>query len=73
VEMLTTSQGTLLLNRWILEEQGFDKAFVVLGQFLLIREGRGVVHGVAEGHQRSTTRNAASCSQCLSEWWDAFL
>ncbi|KAL7861562.1 hypothetical protein SRHO_G00130030 [Serrasalmus rhombeus] len=56
-----------------LEEQGFDKAFVVLGQFLLLRKDRELFAEWLKDTSGANARQAASCSQCLTEWCDAFL
>ncbi|XP_030642650.1 barrier-to-autointegration factor-like protein [Chanos chanos] len=56
-----------------LEEQGFDKAFVVLGQFLLLRKNDELFTEWLKDATGANARQAASCSQCLREWCDAFL
>ncbi|XP_019902836.1 barrier-to-autointegration factor-like [Esox lucius] len=56
-----------------LEEQGFDKAYLVLGQFLLLRKDGELFTEWLKDASGANTRNAASCCQCLREWCDAFL
>ncbi|XP_046884941.1 barrier-to-autointegration factor-like [Hypomesus transpacificus] len=56
-----------------LEDQGFDKAFVVLGQFLLLRKDVELFTEWLKDTSGANSRQAASCSQCLREWCDAFL
>ncbi|CAB1312540.1 unnamed protein product, partial [Coregonus sp. 'balchen'] len=56
-----------------MEEQGFDKAFAVLGQFLLLRKDGELFTEWLKDTSCAHTINAASCSHCLSEWCDAFL
>ncbi|XP_013889094.1 barrier-to-autointegration factor [Austrofundulus limnaeus] len=56
-----------------LEEQGFDKAYVVLGQFLLLKKDPEMFTDWLKDASGANTRQAASCSQCLKEWCDAFL
>ncbi|XP_076834979.1 barrier-to-autointegration factor-like [Brachyhypopomus gauderio] len=56
-----------------LEDQGFDKAFVVLGQFLLLRKDRELFTEWLKDASGANARQADSCTQCLREWCDAFL
>ncbi|KAM6956681.1 barrier-to-autointegration factor [Aplochiton taeniatus] len=56
-----------------LEYQGFDKAYVVLGQFLLLRKDLEMFCDWLKDTSGANTRQSASCSQCLKEWCDAFL
>uniref|UniRef100_A0A8C8BV52 Barrier-to-autointegration factor n=1 Tax=Oncorhynchus tshawytscha TaxID=74940 RepID=A0A8C8BV52_ONCTS len=48
-------------------------AFVVLGQFLLLRKDGELFAEWLKVTSGANTRNAASCSQCLNEWCDVFL
>ncbi|KAK1793694.1 hypothetical protein P4O66_011453, partial [Electrophorus voltai] len=50
-----------------LEEQGFDKAFVVLGQFLLLRKDRELFAEWLKDASGANARQAGACSQCLQE------
>ncbi|XP_038816376.1 barrier-to-autointegration factor-like protein [Salvelinus fontinalis] len=63
--------GEVLGNK--LEEQGFDRAFVVLGQYLLLRKDGELFTEWLKDTSGANTRNATSCSQCLREWCDSFL
>ncbi|XP_048863923.1 barrier-to-autointegration factor-like [Brienomyrus brachyistius] len=56
-----------------LEEQGFDKAYVVLGQFLVLKKDVELFTEWLKDTCGANTRQAASCTQCLKEWCDAFL
>ncbi|XP_028844597.1 barrier-to-autointegration factor-like [Denticeps clupeoides] len=56
-----------------LEDQGFDKAFVVLGQFLLLRKDGELFTEWLKDTCGANAKQAGSCSQCLKEWCDAFL
>ncbi|XP_017331875.1 barrier-to-autointegration factor-like protein [Ictalurus punctatus] len=56
-----------------LVEQGFDKAFVVLGQFLLLRKDSEMFSEWLKDASGANSRQAASCSQCLTEWCNNFL
>lgn len=56
-----------------LEQQGFDKAFVVLGQFLLLKKDTDLFAEWLKDASGANSRQAGSCAQCLKEWCDAFL
>ncbi|KAL3050769.1 hypothetical protein OYC64_012736 [Pagothenia borchgrevinki] len=56
-----------------LEQQGFDKAYVVLGQFLLLKKDSEMFSEWLKDASGANSRQAGSCSQCLTEWCDAFL
>ncbi|XP_008319750.1 barrier-to-autointegration factor-like [Cynoglossus semilaevis] len=56
-----------------LEEQGFDKAYVVLGQFLLLKKDTEMFTDWLKDTIGATSRQAVPCAQCLKEWCDAFL
>ncbi|XP_074503364.1 barrier-to-autointegration factor-like [Sebastes fasciatus] len=56
-----------------LEQQGFDKAMVVLGQFLVLNEDRERFTEWLKDTSGANSRQAGSCDQCLREWHDAFI
>ncbi|XP_026165158.1 barrier-to-autointegration factor B-like [Mastacembelus armatus] len=56
-----------------LEDQGFDKAYTVLGQFLLLRKDTELFVEWLKDATGANTRQATSCAQCMKEWCDAFL
>uniref|UniRef100_A0A673BSJ1 Barrier-to-autointegration factor-like protein n=2 Tax=Sphaeramia orbicularis TaxID=375764 RepID=A0A673BSJ1_9TELE len=56
-----------------LDEQGFDKAYVVLGQFLLLKKDPEMFTEWLKDVTGANSRQAGSCAQCLKEWCDAFL
>ncbi|XP_036295928.1 barrier-to-autointegration factor-like [Pipistrellus kuhlii] len=57
-----------------LEERGFDKAYVVLGQFLVLKKDEDLFQGVAKGHIGANAKQSWDCfGWCLGEWCDAFL
>ncbi|KAG7462589.1 hypothetical protein MATL_G00186380 [Megalops atlanticus] len=56
-----------------LEEEGFDKAYTVLGQFLLLRKDVEMFSEWLKDTSGANSKQATSCSQCLKEWCDAFL
>uniref|UniRef100_A0A4W5P8F7 Barrier-to-autointegration factor-like protein n=1 Tax=Hucho hucho TaxID=62062 RepID=A0A4W5P8F7_9TELE len=63
--------GEVLGNKLV--EKGFDKAFVVLGQYLLLRKDGELFTEWLKDTSGANTRNATSCAQCLREWCDSFL
>ncbi|XP_017289155.1 barrier-to-autointegration factor-like protein [Kryptolebias marmoratus] len=56
-----------------LKEQGFDKAYVVLGQFLLLKKDPEMFTDWLRDASGANARQAATCTQCLREWCEAFL
>ncbi|KAM9465712.1 barrier-to-autointegration factor-like protein [Clarias gariepinus] len=56
-----------------LAEQGFDKAFVVLGKFLLLKKDRELFHEWLKDTCGANSKQADTCSQCLSKWCETFL
>ncbi|TNN31893.1 Barrier-to-autointegration factor B [Liparis tanakae] len=56
-----------------LRQQGFDKAYVVLGQFLLLKKDPEMFSEWLKDASGANGRQAAVCTQCLREWSDAFL
>ncbi|XP_060788871.1 barrier-to-autointegration factor-like [Neoarius graeffei] len=56
-----------------LVDQGFDKAFVVLGQYLLLKKDHELFSEWLKDTSGANSRQAASCCQCLADWCDAFL
>ncbi|XP_034537321.1 barrier-to-autointegration factor-like isoform X2 [Notolabrus celidotus] len=56
-----------------LEGQGFDKASVVLGQFLLLKKDPEMFVEWIKDVTGANSRQAGSCAQCLREWCDSFL
>ncbi|XP_073338201.1 barrier-to-autointegration factor-like protein isoform X2 [Pagrus major] len=56
-----------------LEHQGFDKAYVVLGQFLLLKKDGEMFTEWLKDASGANSRQAGLCALCLKEWCDAFL
>ncbi|RXM28546.1 Barrier-to-autointegration factor [Acipenser ruthenus] len=56
-----------------LEEQGFDKAYVVLGQFLVLRKDDELFIEWLKDTCGANSKQAFSCYTCLKEWCDSFL
>ncbi|XP_074503356.1 barrier-to-autointegration factor B-like [Sebastes fasciatus] len=56
-----------------LEQQGFDKACVVLGEFLLLKQDCEMFTEWLKDATCSNSREAGLCYDCLREWCDNFL
>ncbi|KAM3862703.1 barrier-to-autointegration factor-like protein [Diretmus argenteus] len=56
-----------------LKVQGFDKAYVVLGQFLLLKKDAEMFSDWLKDASGANSRQAGTCAQCLKEWCDTFL
>ncbi|XP_074503355.1 barrier-to-autointegration factor-like [Sebastes fasciatus] len=55
-----------------LEQQGFDKAYVVLGQFLTLKKDREMFTDWLKDASGANARQARHCDQCLRDYCDAF-
>lgn len=56
-----------------LQEKGFDKAYVVLGQFLLLKKDKEMfLEWIQEACQPKKNR-AEECYHCLKEWCNNFM
>ncbi|XP_075225520.1 barrier to autointegration factor isoform X2 [Lycorma delicatula] len=56
-----------------LQDQGFDKAYVVFGQFLVLKKSRELFVDWMKDTCGANTKQASDCYQCLAEWSDEFL
>ncbi|XP_019714557.1 barrier-to-autointegration factor [Hippocampus comes] len=56
-----------------LEEKGFDKAYVVLGQFLLLKKDNELFREWLKDTCGANSKQQGDCFNCLKEWCDAFL
>lgn len=56
-----------------LEEKGFDKAYVVLGQFLVLKKDEELFRDWLKDTCSANTKQQGDCYGCLKEWCDAFL
>ncbi|KAJ1519641.1 hypothetical protein ONE63_004911 [Megalurothrips usitatus] len=56
-----------------LEAQGFDKAYVVLGQFLVLKKNKELFQDWMKEACQANAKQSADCFQCLSEWCEEFL
>ena len=56
-----------------LQDAGFDKAYVVLGQFLVLKKDEEMFLGWIRSTTGANSRQSKDCYNCLKEWCDAFL
>jgi len=56
-----------------LEEKGFDKAYVVLGQFLVLKKDEELFMDWLKETCGANKKQQADCYGCLKEWCDSFL
>jgi len=56
-----------------LTTKGFDKAYVVLGQFLVLKKNRDLFVDWLKDEAGANSKQAADCYQCLNDWCDEFL
>ena len=56
-----------------LEEKGFDKAYVVLGQFLVLRKDEELFMEWLQDAFHANSKQGRDCYHCLIEWCDHFL
>nr|XP_058894431.1 barrier-to-autointegration factor-like [Kogia breviceps] len=55
-----------------LEERGFDKACVVLGQFLVLKKDEDLFRGRLKDKCGANAEQSRDCFRCLREWRDVF-
>ncbi|XP_063426231.1 barrier-to-autointegration factor-like [Mytilus galloprovincialis] len=56
-----------------LTEAGFDCAYVVLGQFLVLKKDEDMFKDWLKDLTGATSKQQNDCFQCLKEWCDQFL
>nr|XP_057932960.1 barrier-to-autointegration factor-like isoform X2 [Doryrhamphus excisus] len=56
-----------------LEEKGFDKAYVVLGQFLVLKKEEDLFRDWLKHICGANSKQQGDCFACLNEWCEAFL
>lgn len=63
--------GNVLGER--LASKGFDKAYVVLGQFLVLKKNRDLFIDWLKDTAGANAKQSGDCHQCLSDWCEEFL
>ncbi|KAG7173133.1 barrier-to-autointegration factor-like isoform X5 [Homarus americanus] len=56
-----------------LSSKGFDKAYVVLGQFLVLKKNKELFIDWLKDTAGANVKQAGDCHQCLSDWCEEFL
>jgi len=56
-----------------LKVEGYDKAYVVLGQFLLLKKNQEDFQDWLKDLTQANVKQSGDCYQCLKDWCDAFL
>ena len=56
-----------------LEEKGFDKAYVVLGQFLVLKKDEEMFLDWIKEQCGANKKQGGDCYTCLKGWCDSFL
>ncbi len=56
-----------------LVDAGFDKAYTVFGQFLVLKKDKEKFLGWIKTTVGANAEQGALCYQCLKDWWDAYL
>ncbi|XP_056680982.1 barrier-to-autointegration factor-like [Monodelphis domestica] len=56
-----------------LECRGFDKAYMVLGQFLVLKKDEDLFREWLNDICGANAKQSQDCFECLREWCDAFL
>ncbi|CAM9783271.1 barrier-to-autointegration factor A-like [Lampetra fluviatilis] len=72
-KLITTLPGINRQRGTQLKKEGFDKAFMVLGQFLLLRKNEELFKEWLTYICEANSRQASQCFKCLMDWCDAFL
>lgn len=63
--------GAVLASR--LKEQGFNKAYNVLGQFLLLEMDQELFCDWLKDSIKANSKQSKDCHACLKAWCDEFL
>lgn len=63
--------GEVLSGR--LAEKGFDKAYVVLGQFLLLKKNQELFMEWLKETCGANAKQSLDCYNCLREWCNSFI
>ncbi|CAH1371259.1 hypothetical protein MTP99_012752 [Tenebrio molitor] len=56
-----------------LSSAGFDKAYVVLGQFLVLKKNQELFQEWMKDTCQANSKQSADCWQCLKDWCEEFL
>lgn len=70
---VTDLAGIGAVNGQKLISEGFDKAYVLLGQFLLLRKDKELFVDWLKDLIKCNSKQATDCWQCLGDWCAEFL
>ncbi|XP_022244445.1 barrier-to-autointegration factor-like [Limulus polyphemus] len=56
-----------------LGNKGYDKAYVVLGQFLVLKKSKELFIDWLKDAAGANSKQASDCYQCLHDWCEEFL
>ena len=70
---VTKLAGISEVSGRMLEEKGYDKAYVVLGQFLVLRKDEELFKEWLHEVCNANRKQRGDCYLCLKEWCDQFL
>ncbi|XP_055376020.1 barrier-to-autointegration factor [Condylostylus longicornis] len=56
-----------------LEAAGFDKAYTVLGQYLILKKDEELFREWMKDICNASSKQASDCYQCLNDWCEEFL
>ena len=56
-----------------LSDKGFDKAYVVLGQFLILKKDQDIFKEWLKDACGANSKQQSDCYNCLKEWCNSFL
>jgi hypothetical protein len=56
-----------------LASKGYDKAYVVLGQYLVLKKNKELFRDWLNQTCGANCKQQGDCCKCLQEWCDAFL
>lgn len=63
--------GKILGRR--LQQAGFDQAYVVLGQYLLLKRNKELFEEWMKNICNANSKQASDCYKCINEWCEEFL
>lgn len=56
-----------------LQVKGYDRAYVVLGQYLVLKKSEELFVEWLKDEASANAKQAKDCHQCLTEWCEQFL
>lgn len=70
---VTTIPGIGEVSGRMLEEKGYDKAYVLLGQFLVLRKDEDLFMEWLQDACHANRKQREDCYRCLKDWCDNWL